>query len=90
MAFATEGFSAIMSFLAICCQNAHEFIIALVSAATGARSAQVLGDDEVPCHGVYVLADEANERHTSKAQNDKSNPRRQARNDVVRGSTFRT
>jgi len=60
-------------------------MIGLVSAATVARGAQVLGDDEVPCHAVIVSARAANERHTSKAQNDKSNPRRQARNDVVRG-----
>ena len=79
-----------MNFLAIYCQNARKPIIELVSAATGARSAQILGNDEVPCHAVLVLADVAHERHTSRAQNDKSNPRRQARNDAVRGSTFRT
>jgi hypothetical protein len=85
MSFATEGFSAMMSFLAISYQNAHKPIIGLVSAATVARGAQVLDDEEIPCHAVTISADAANERHTSKAQNDKSNPRRQARNDVVRG-----
>src|SRR3990170_6766389 len=90
MSFATEGFSAMMSFLAICCQSAHEPIIGFVSAATVAGGAHVFADDKVPCHAMIVSADAANERRTSKAQNDKSNPRRQARNDVVRGSTFRT
>src|SRR3989304_848419 len=90
MSFATEGFSALMSFLAIdChsaqCQDTHKPMPRRGSAAAVARCAQVHADDEDPCHAVTISADADNERRNAKAQNDKSNPRRQARNDVVRG-----
>ena len=61
---------------------------ALDQAASDSRwpkEAQIFGDDEIPCHAMIVSVDAASDRRKARARNDKSNPRRQARNDVVRG-----